>query len=399
MSEQTETLIKLLNQTSSGRGKSNIKVKSFQYRRTATDMNYKMRVNTVQAATSIATAGQTIRVQLPTFGQAVVGDIFLKVNFKATTQGTYKPYVGAQCLKSIKLRHSDVAYELLNVKQVWAYLLSKCKNKEDKDERKKIFGNSAAAAGAQELVVPLLTPWSPHFNAEMYGTGPIKHARRHILFPAYALRENCVFELEFESCANLCSADVLGAEIQNVDLCWEEVVASPDVLARIKKELPKAVCAPDFTAIPVTCDGNEQKEDVTSILSRAPTHSLCFYLQETANADDPFNCVDVLQLEEIIADGRTILTNRDEASEAERRYKDILRGRPRNRGAPQLPSVSFDNDGGYSLNHAAMQISNTAANSVTLNFKPAAACAGQILAVHERHFSVDNGTIKNTNVY
>ena len=49
MPAQTESLIKLLNGTSSGRGKANVKVPSFKYRRTANEANYRMRINSVQA--------------------------------------------------------------------------------------------------------------------------------------------------------------------------------------------------------------------------------------------------------------------------------------------------------------------------------------------------------------
>jgi hypothetical protein len=299
-------------------------------------------------------------------------------------------------IKTLRLRHSDVAYEVLNVKAVWAYLVSKCRNKEDKEQRKKIFGNSAASAAEQQLVIPLLQPWSVHFSPEMYGPEPVRHARRSTLFPAYALRENAVWEIEFEAVANFCSTGAAGCQIKDVSLCWEEVVCSPDVATAIKKKLPKAVCAPDFTFQPITCTGSEQTEDITALLSRAPTHSIAFYLKTTANSD-PFDIVDTLALEELECDGRILVTNRDESA-AERQYKDILEGRPSNRGAPEMPVVSFDNDGGYSVAHSSQQLSNTACNSVSLKVN-AAASSGQIIACHQRHFLIDAGTIKNQNVY
>ena len=70
-----------------------------------------------------------------------------------------------------------------------------------------------------------------------------------------------------------------------------------------------------------------------------------------------------------------------------------------NRGDPFIPCVSFDNDGGYSVAHAQQQLSNTACNSVTLRFQGTAACAGTIVAQHQRQFVVDAGTIKNQNIY
>ena len=395
MPAQTESLIKLLNGTSSGRGKANVKVPSFRYRRTANEANYRFRVNSVQAASTIAAAGQTIRVALPAYS-AIVGEQYLKVSLAACSSGTYDPYTGASLIKSLRLRHSDVAYEVLNVKAVWAYLISKCRNKEDKEQRKKIFGNSAASAAAQELVIPLLQPWSVHFGPEMYNPEPVRHARRSTLFPAYALRENAVWEIEFEPVANVCSTGAAGMQINEVSLCWEELVASPDVVAAIKKKLPKAVCAPDFTFQAVTATGSEQSADVTALLSRAPTHSIAFYLKTSAN-DDPFDIVSSLSLEELECDGRVLITNRDETA-AERQYIDILEGRPSNRGAPEMPVVSFDNDGGYSVAHASQQLSNTACNSVQIKFT-AAASSGQLIACHQRQFLIDAGTIKNQNVY
>jgi hypothetical protein len=396
MPAQTESLIKLLNGTSSGRGKANVKVPSFRYRRTANEANYRFRVNSVQAASTIAAGGQTIRVALPAYS-AIVGEQFLKLTLNACSSGTIDQYAGAKIIKSMRLRHSDVAYEVLNVKAVWAYLVSKCRNKQDKEQRKKIFGNSAADAAEQTLIVPLLQPWSVHFGPELYGPEPVRHGRRSTLFPAYALRENAVWEIEFEPVTNFTSTGSTGCVIKDVNLCWEEVVASPDVIAAIKKKLPKAVCAPDFTFQPVTATGAEQTVDVTAVLSRAPTHSLAFYLKTSAN-DDPFDIVDSLSLEELECDGRILITNRDESA-AERQYRDILEGRPSNRGAPEIPIMSFDNDGGYTApGHASMQLSNTACNVVTLKLK-AAASSGQIIACHERQFIIDAGTIKNMNVY
>ena len=139
-----------------------MKVPSFRYRRTANEANYRFRVNSVQAASTIAPAGQTIRVALPAYS-AIVGEQFLKLTLNACSSGTIDPYVGASLIKSVRLRHSDVAYEVLNVKAVWAYLISKCRNKQDKEQRKKIFGNSSADAAEQTIIVPLLQPWSVHF--------------------------------------------------------------------------------------------------------------------------------------------------------------------------------------------------------------------------------------------
>ena len=147
MPAQTESLIKLLDGNSAGRGKATVRIPSFKYRRTANEMNYRFRINSVQAAASVSDAGQTIRVQLPAYS-SIVGEQYLKVSLNACTGGTYKQYPGAQLIKSIKLRHSDVAYEVLDVKETWAYLISKCRDKEDKEQRKKIFGNSAADAAA-----------------------------------------------------------------------------------------------------------------------------------------------------------------------------------------------------------------------------------------------------------
>jgi len=395
MSEQTESLIKLLAGTSSGRAKANVRIPSFKYRRTANEANYRFRVNSVNVASVIPTSGATQRIQLPAFS-AIVGEQYLKVKLKATDSGNYKQYVGAQCIKSIRLRHSDIAYELTNVKEVWAYLISKCRNKEDKETRKAMFGNSAVSGAEQNLIIPLLSPWSVHFSAEMYGPEPVRHGRRSTLFPAYALRENCVWEIEFEPVSQFVASGATGGGIEDVELCWEEVVCDQATGAKIKKALPKAVCAPDFTFQAITTTGSEQSEDITALLSRAPTHSLAFYLRTSGN-DDPFDCISTIEMGELECDGRVLVSDRDQ-NEAERKYRDILEGRPSNRGTPEVPCLSFDNDGGYSTAHSSMQLSNVACNSVTLKIN-AAAGSGQVMAVHQRHFIVDSGTLKNQNVY
>ena len=107
MVEVTETLIKLLSQTSSGRGKSNKKVESFNSQRTATGHNYKFRVNRVAVESSIPAGGSVVRVQLPAY-KSITGEVMLKLTVNAASTGTIDPYFGAKCLRSIKLRHSDV---------------------------------------------------------------------------------------------------------------------------------------------------------------------------------------------------------------------------------------------------------------------------------------------------
>ena len=167
MPAQTESLIKLIGATSSGRGKATAKVNNFQYRRVADIWDYKFRANQINVENSISTGGATLRVQLPAFN-AAVGEIWLQVDFPALAgDAKYDPHVGAKFIKNVRLIHSDVAWEY-EPEKVWPILLSCCRDNKLKEKRKTIFGNSTAAAGAQSLCVPLLQPWSVHFSEEMY---------------------------------------------------------------------------------------------------------------------------------------------------------------------------------------------------------------------------------------
>ena len=396
MVEATETLIKLLSQTSSGRGKSNKKVESFNYERTSTPANYRFRVNRVAVASTIPTGGSTVRVQLPAY-KAITGECMLKLTVNAASQGTIDPYFGAKVLKSLKLRHSDVCYTIEDVPEVWAYLFSKMPDAVQKAERKTIFGASAAGAAEQTVLIPLLQPWSVWVSPQMYKTAPPRHGQRSCLFRTDLLRENVVFELEFANVTDFSDA-AQGVQIKDVELLFEELVAEPAVMEQLKQQLPRAVCAPEFTSQTLNTTGAEQDIDITALLSRAPTHSLGFYVKKTAGATrDPFDIEEKLDLSEIEADGRRIVSNRGHSA-AERQMRDILEGRVgTGRSAPNMPLISFDNGGQYAMSHAVQQLSNTSCNSVTCRIS-AAAGTGKILAVHERLFMIDQ-TIKNRNIY
>ena len=163
-SSQTESLVKLLGSTTSGRGKASVRIPEFRNRRTAGTSDYRFRTNSVVVKSTISTAGETVRVQLPSFNTCV-GEMFLEVTCAAVDNGAeYDPHVGAKLIKRCILRHSDQAYEV-EPEKVWPILLSNCRNKEDKETRRAVFGSSSATASAQTLVVPLLQPWSQHFGA------------------------------------------------------------------------------------------------------------------------------------------------------------------------------------------------------------------------------------------
>ena len=397
---QTESLIKLLASTTSGRGKANVRIPEFKNRRTAGTSDYRFRTNSVIVKNSINTAGEVVRVQLPSFSTCV-GEMFLEITGDAIDNSAlYDPYFGAKVIKRCILRHSDQAYSY-EPEKVWPILLSNCRNKEDKETRANVFGASVAAGDAQTIVIPLLQPFSQHFSAEYYGAEPVRHGRRdRPLFPAYALKENVVFEIEFQPVSHFQSGSSNnGAGLSSVSLMWEELVASPDTYNRLKKAMSKVVVAPDFTHLDLTNNGSEEAYQITALMSRAPTMALWFDLQlDSDNSRNPFSKIDKVVFEELECDGRILISDRDD-SEAVKRYRDILEGAPTNRGGVFLPCLSFGNDGGYSVSHASAQLSNTACNSVTLRTQCAAACTGCLTAEHQRQYMVSNGTITSVNVY
>ena len=397
---QTESLIKLLGSTTSGRGKANVRIPEFKNRRTAGSSDYRFRTNSVIVKSVISNSGETVRVQLPSFSTCV-GEMFLEVTCTAlNNSATYDPHIGAKLIKRCILRHSDNAYEV-EPEKVWPILLSNCRNKEDKATRAALFGNGTANANEQTVVIPLLQPWSQHFGNELYGAEPARHGRRdRPLFPAYALKENIVFEIEFQPRSHFIAGSPNNAGgITNVSLLWEELVASPQTYEKLKKSMAKAVVAPDYTHLAITNNGSEQSYAITALLSRAPTHALWFNLQLDADSSrDPFSKINTVVFEELECDGRILISDRDE-SEAVKRYRDILEGAPSNRGDPFLACISFGNDGGYSVSHAQQQLSNTACNSVTLRTQLSAACTGQLTAEHQRQYQLSSGTITSVNIY
>ena len=403
MPAQTESLIKLISATSSGRGTATTKISNFRYQRTTDSWDYKMRPNQINVTNEISTNGATMRIQLPAFSSAV-GEQWLQIDLpQLSGDAKYDPHVGAKLIKNLRLIHSDIAWEC-EPERVWPILLSCCRDDKLKEKRKAIFGNATASANAQSICVPLLQPWSVHFSDEMYRSDGVRQGRRtRGLFPAFGLKENCVWEIEFQPRSHYTSdaSTDSAAGPSNIALGWEEVVASSETLNKIKKSLPLQVCCPDFTFLKNQTNAGVEKEyNITSVTSRAPTNNL--WLLVKANSDvsrDPFNLVAEIDTEELECDGRIVLTNKDE-SRAVRRYIDMIEGRPKSQDtSPQCPVITLGNDAGYSVAHSRQQLSNTACNSVTLRVKCDAASTFDICAEHQMHYEVSGGTIRSQNVY
>jgi hypothetical protein len=269
-----------------------------------------------------------------------------------------------------------------------------------------MFGLDNADGGAQTIVIPLLQPWSIHFSDLMYNVqGPEYSERNRGLFPAFAIKENVVWEITFRPRShftNGASGASAANGLENVTLMWEELVASSEQLEEIKKNLPLQVCAPDYThLVSQSNDGTETDYNITSLLSKAPTHTIWFNVNLNSQTDrDCFNKEQKVDLAELDCDGRTLVSDRDQ-NVAVRDYLDLIRGKPVQAASvqPQFPNICFGNDKSYSVAHAQQQLSNTACNNVVLSLKCSAASTMVITAEHQRHYSIENGTIKSSNVY
>ena len=103
----------------------------------------------------------------------------------------------------------------------------------------------------------------------MYGPEPVRHGRRDRgLFPAYLLKENVVWDIEFQPRSHY--TDSAGGASEpgpsDVQLVWEELVTDPATLEKIKKSLPKAVCAPDYTHLDAQRnEGAETSYNITAL--------------------------------------------------------------------------------------------------------------------------------------
>ena len=403
MVEQTEQLVKLIQGTTSGRGKSTVRKPEFSYKRTANNYDYRFRLNSVVAKAAVSKDGEVLRVQLPSF-RSCVGEQFLQVTLPALDAGTYDPAVGAKVISKCKLIHSDVAFEI-DPELVWAILVGQCRNANAKTKRKLMFGSAAASAGAQTIVIPLLQPWSCHFSDLMYNVHGPDGTRNRGLFPAYAIKENIVWEITFRPRSHYsdgASGATAANGLENVTLMWEELVASAEQLAEIKKDLPLQVCAPDFTHLESqTNAGSETDYNITSLLSKSPTHTIWFNVLLNSQTDrDVFNKEQKVDLAELDCDGRTLVSDRDQ-NVAVRDYLEMINGKPIQAAGvqPQLPCICFGNDEGYSIGKSQQQISNTACNNVVLSLTCSAASTLTISAQHQRHYSIENGTIRSSNVY
>ena len=218
-----------------------------------------------------------------------------------------------------------------------------------------------------------------------------------------------VVEIQFAQKADACSdanAALDGsADLGNVVLKWEEVVASPQTLQAMKAEAPKYHCIEEFTRLDnqAATDASKTTYRVASLVSRAGTTGFIFRARPAANDAQNLDCMEGaehIKALTVRVDGRDVYDT-DDRSDAQRSYLDILNGNPGAVGSPKFAHFTFGNSHRqFDHSHVSGLLKNGAVNELDLDLQTETGDDRvDIIAVHLRSFTFANGTIKSANVY
>jgi len=406
MSASTETLVKLRGLTAEARSKGNVTVPTLTQRKYKSQHSYNIRMNKINALSGVAFGGNYSFV-VPAF-QQVVGEMFIEMTLPALTTGTYRKYPLLHVVDLISYRSGQKFYEFCPRKDL-PILLNRIKDKQMKDQILDIFKDKSGAASnaTNTYILPLVTPMSIFHTDRL--SEPIRHGNRNGgLWDAGKLADNLHVEIQFASGVESCSeAPVVagGANLGNVTLRWEEVVATPAVISAIKRDLPSYYCCEEFTRLEdqVVSDSATTVYKVASLVSRAGTTG--FYLRARPVAADTttLNCMagnEHLKSLVVRCDGRDIYST-DERSDDQRKLQKILAGDPGATGEPKFAHFSFGNTHqNFDAATVGGLLKNGACNELDLEIQSETSDDRlDICAVHLRSFVFADRTVKVSNAY
>ena len=193
------------------------------------------------------------------------------------------------------------------------------------------------------------------------------------------------------------------ADLGNLTLHWEEVVAGASDLEAIRRACPKEICCEEYTRLndQVVSDSAVTTYKTASLVSRAGTTG--FYFRARPVGDDALNCMSgASHLKSLVVtcDGRD-LYNTDSRSDDERAYRKLLAGDPAFRAEPKFAHYSFSNNG-QNFDSAAVGalLKNGSCNELDLSIQAETGCDRiDVIAVHLRNFRFQDRTIKVSNAY
>ena len=403
MSASTETLVKLRGLTAEGRGKANVAVPTSAVRRYKTQHSYNLRVNKVDVLQGVQLGGN-YSFKVPAFKQ-VIGEMWMEISLpELAGNHTWKTYPLCNVVERVTYRAGQKFYEFEPAKD-FPILLNSIRDPKMKEQLLAMLKDHSGAASknAGTYILPMVTPFSI-WNTDRLAQ-PLRHGNRGGAFmDCSRLADNLVVELQFASRAvatsDAASSYATAANLGNVTLRWEEIVAAPQTLAQIRREIPKSVCCDEYTRLERQDISSAQSTvyKCASLVSRAGTRG--FYFKVDAGTDDIMTGAEHVASLKVRCDGRDIYDT-DSRPDDTRSYQRILAGDPGDVGQPKWAHFFFGNQHDqFDANFHGSLLKNGACNELDLEIQAESGGSKiDIIACHSRQFSFADGTIKVSNAY
>jgi hypothetical protein len=321
--------------------------------------------------------------------------------------GTYKKYPLVELVDLITYRAGQKFYEF-SPRLDLPILLNRIKDQDMKTEIMKLFVDHSGAASANPglMILPLITPMSIWHTDKL--SQPIRHNNRGGSFwDASRLAGNMTVEIQFRPKAGAVTdasqAFSSAADLGNLTLHWEEVVAGSTDLEAIRRACPNEICCEEYTRLndQVVSAASATTYKTASLISRAGTTG--FFFRARAVGDDALNCMSgASHLKSLVVtcDGRDLYST-DSRSDDERAYRKLLSGDPAFRAEPKYAHYSFSNNSqNFDASAVGGLLKNGACNELDLTIQSEAGSDRiDIVAVHLRNFRFQDRTIKVSNAY
>lgn len=261
------------------------------------------RTQQISVKSAVANGGEILRFKLPAFG--VIGEVFLRIKLPALASGTYNASCSLNAISEVRLRHSDTFFTY-RPDVYFPIALSRCDDAVEKLRLIRCFGDTSASGSAQSILVPIVHPWSLWADDEFLRGHRAHSERRRGLMQCNLLKDTMLIEVDVNATLSYTDSGALSGSDSPFDVVcfWEELVSNS--MGSLKKTLPKAVCASEYTVLPGLANAGAMTEyNINALLSRAPTCALHFFVKLNSDSDtSPFEFENDVVDERLTADGR-----------------------------------------------------------------------------------------------
>ena len=406
MSASTESLIKLRNATSECRSYANVSVPTNAPRKYKSEHSFNIRINRVDAIQG-AEFASAYNFKCPSFGQCI-GEMWLEFDLPALADAQYRENPLLHVVERVDYRLGQRFYTFYPSEDI-PILLSKCRNREMKDQLLKMFADPTGAASGNggKYILPLVTPFSVWQTDKI--CAPMRHGNRggSLLDTSVFNGQDLVIEVTIAAAVDCTSSAgptfTAASNLGNATLRWEEVVAAPAVLQAIRASIPKTRVCNEYTRLDEqACDSSTKTTyKAASLISRAGVSGFVF---RTYAAADVNKCmVGDAELGSLVvnADGRDIFDT-DGRSAQQTDYQRILAGDFGDLGVgPKFAHWDFGNQHhNFEAGTTGSLLKNGTVNELNLDITCAAGSDRiDIIAVHPRKFTLTSQGVKVSNCY